>query len=70
MGDDLKEEVPVSASVNELVFGQRAYWETAQHERPGIEGDILLSLFALFTNANDGVQLLLPSACKIYLGQD
>ena len=62
MGDDLKEEVPVSAVVNELVLREGSQRKTAQDKGPGVKCHFLLTLFALFANEYNGVQLLYPPA--------
>jgi len=55
VGDDVKEKASVATFVQNLVLRKGAEGKSAQHERPGIEGDLLLVLLSLFPNQQDGV---------------
>jgi hypothetical protein len=58
MGDDFEEELTVAASIEKLVLGQAPERETAQDERAGVECEFLVAVRSLFSNHQDGVDLL------------
>jgi hypothetical protein len=58
VGGELKEEVDVSASVNDLVGCRLAERQSTKNEGPGVEGDCLLAIFSLVADHLDGFQLL------------
>jgi hypothetical protein len=50
VGDDLKEETPVTTVEKHLGLGDRAEGKSAQDEGSGIECEFLLPLLPLFAN--------------------
>jgi hypothetical protein len=58
VGNDLKEETPVTTFVKHLGPGDRAERESAQDKGSGIECEFLLLLLTLFANELDKVKLL------------
>jgi hypothetical protein len=70
MTENVKEEVSVAPSVQELSLRQGTQRNAAEHKGPGVERDFLLALLALFSNHQDGVDLLCPSWCDPDVRQD
>ena len=50
---DLKQEMAVPTSVDELVFGTLTYRKPAKNERPGVVGDLLSAGFPLLADKLD-----------------
>lgn len=66
----MKEETPVTPSIEHLVFRKGAQGESAQDKGPGIERDFLLAPFSLFADEHNGVELLYTPSCKADCWQD
>jgi len=63
MADDVKEELSVASSVNELIAGDGPQRNPAEDEGSGVEGNLLFALLPLFSNHQDRAELLRPSGC-------
>ena len=66
----MKEELSVASLMDQLMLGQGTQRNAAEDEGPGVERDFLFALLALFSNHQDGVDLLCPSWCDPDAWQD
>lgn len=64
MPGDLKEELAVSSSVQQLFFGWPAERETAKDKWPGVERQVLAMIVALLSDELDGFELLETALCN------
>jgi hypothetical protein len=64
MAGDIKKEFPVAPGVGELVFGWAAKWDATKNEGPSVVSESLPTVFSLFADQADGLELLEPKLRK------
>jgi hypothetical protein len=58
--DDLQEEIPVAASVDQLSGRRATQGKSAQHKRPRLKRELLSLPLSLLADQQDGFDLLQP----------
>jgi len=53
MSDNVKKELSVAPSVDELILGEGTQRNAAEHKGPGVKRNSLFALLTLFSNHQD-----------------